>query len=194
MKSNQKILFITIGTILLAFLYAIDYKFFDLIFKKESLDMFFLVLVTAYIIMVSIFFAESGGEIFIREIPGIKAMEEAIGRSTEMGKPVLFVPGIQDFDEVETIAGVNILGNASEIDITSTGAIDINSAAFTLDGSTVSLDATDSTNLTMTANAYATKTMTISATNSNASNVSNIVGSPTSINRSGSFCNTDATT
>jgi hypothetical protein len=71
-------------------------------------------------------------------------------------------------------AGVSIVGNAAEVDITTTGAVDINSAAFTVDGSTVSIDGTDSTNLTMTSNAGATKTLTIAATNADASNVANI--------------------
>ena len=71
-------------------------------------------------------------------------------------------------------SGVSILGNSSEIDITTTGAVDINSGAFTLDGTTVSINATDSTNLTLTANVASTKTMTIAASNSEASNVANI--------------------
>ena len=41
-------------------------------------------------------------------------MEEA-GRATEMGKPTLFVPGISDFNEVQTIAGVNVLGHVAKL-------------------------------------------------------------------------------
>lgn len=41
-------------------------------------------------------------------------MEEAIGRATEMGKPVLYVPGIMDIDEPETIASMSILGRVAE--------------------------------------------------------------------------------
>jgi hypothetical protein len=56
-----------------------------------------------------------GGEIlYIRKIPGITAMEEAIGRATEMGKPVLYVPGIMDIDEPETIASMSILARVAE--------------------------------------------------------------------------------
>ena len=32
-----------------------------------------------------------------------------------MGKPVLYVPGIQDMDQVETVAGVVILGHVSKM-------------------------------------------------------------------------------
>jgi hypothetical protein len=58
--------------------------------------------------------ARRGEELYIRKIPGITAMEEAIGRSTEMGKPVLYVPGIMDIDEPETIASMSILGRVAE--------------------------------------------------------------------------------
>ena len=58
--------------------------------------------------------ARSGEEIYLRTIPGLKAIEEAVGRATEMGKSVLFVPGISDLDQVETITGLNILGHVAE--------------------------------------------------------------------------------
>ena len=58
--------------------------------------------------------ARSGDDIYLRTIPGLKALEEAVGRATEMGKSVLFVPGISDLDQVETITGLNILGHVAE--------------------------------------------------------------------------------
>ena len=59
--------------------------------------------------------ARRGEEIFLRDIPGLKAVEEAVGRSTEMGKPVLYVPGIMDMDQVETVAGVIVLSHVSKM-------------------------------------------------------------------------------
>lgn len=58
--------------------------------------------------------AHRGDKLYIRKIAGITAMEEAIGRATEMGKPVLYVPGIMDIDEPETIAAMSILGRVAE--------------------------------------------------------------------------------
>ena len=58
--------------------------------------------------------ARAGNEIYLRPIPGLKALEEAVGRATEMGKSVLFVPGISDLDQVETITGMNLLGHVAE--------------------------------------------------------------------------------
>jgi hypothetical protein len=53
--------------------------------------------------------ARSGRALFIRRIPGIDAIEEAVGRATEMGRPVLYVPGIQDIDDIQTMASLTIL-------------------------------------------------------------------------------------
>lgn len=49
-------------------------------------------------------------DITLRPVAGLAAFDEAVGRATEMGQPVLFIPGIQDLDQIETLAGVNILG------------------------------------------------------------------------------------
>jgi hypothetical protein len=71
--------------------------------------------------------------------------------------------------------GVNIAGNAAEVDVTTSGAVDINSGAFTLNGSTVGIDGSGA--LTMGAsemdidadggviNMDATSTITIGGTN-----------------------------
>ena len=53
--------------------------------------------------------AKGGKNLYIREIAGISAINEAIGRATEMGRPVLYVPGIADVDDIQTIASVVIL-------------------------------------------------------------------------------------
>ncbi|MBN1620767.1 hypothetical protein JW890_08585 [candidate division WOR-3 bacterium] len=57
--------------------------------------------------------AGSGKKFFIRKLSGIDAVDEAIGRATEMGKDVLFIPGIMDMDDVQTIAGMIILGRVA---------------------------------------------------------------------------------
>lgn len=52
--------------------------------------------------------------LFIRKIAGLAAVEEAIGRATEMGKPILYVPGLWDIDSTATIASMNILGEIAK--------------------------------------------------------------------------------
>jgi hypothetical protein len=40
--------------------------------------------------------------LFIRRIAGLEALDEAVGRATEMGKPVLYVTGLADVDDIQT--------------------------------------------------------------------------------------------
>ncbi|MDI6740157.1 MAG: fibronectin type III domain-containing protein [Candidatus Edwardsbacteria bacterium] len=54
------------------------------------------------------------GKRFIRHIPGLDAVEEAVGRATEMGRPILYVLGLSTISDVATIAGLNILGNVAK--------------------------------------------------------------------------------
>ena len=115
MENSKKIIFTILISVILMIFYVVDIYWIDFFFKKESADMFFVLIFVSLILMISVFWAEAGNNVFIREIPGIKAMEEAIGRATEMGKPVLFVPGILDLNEVETIAGINILGHVAKL-------------------------------------------------------------------------------
>ncbi len=43
------------------------------------------------------------------QVPGLDALDEAIGRCTEMGRPVHFSPGIASVDDAQTLAGLSIL-------------------------------------------------------------------------------------
>jgi hypothetical protein len=62
------------------------------------------------IVLGSIAWARSGREIFIRRISGLNAVDEAIGRATEIGKKVYYIPGIMSMDDIQTIASIAILG------------------------------------------------------------------------------------
>jgi hypothetical protein len=59
--------------------------------------------------------AKAGKELFIRKIAGLEAVDEAVGRATEMGKKVYYVPGTQDMDNVQTIAGLTILSRVARL-------------------------------------------------------------------------------
>lgn len=76
------------------------------------------ILATVIILFAAILFyiaiARRGEKLYIRKIPALTAMEEAIGRATEMGKPVLYVPGIMDIDDPQTIASMSILSKVAE--------------------------------------------------------------------------------
>jgi hypothetical protein len=52
--------------------------------------------------------------IFLRRIPGLDAVDEAIGRSTELGKPILYLTGAHDMSDPSTIAAAVILGRVAQ--------------------------------------------------------------------------------
>ncbi|MFQ5452859.1 MAG: DUF6754 domain-containing protein [Candidatus Zixiibacteriota bacterium] len=87
----------------------------DGIFRSDRINALVLVLVFSTAILLYTKWAKEGKPLFLRKIPGLDAVEEAVGRATEMGRPVLFVPGIAELDEIETIAGISILGRVAKI-------------------------------------------------------------------------------
>lgn len=84
-------------------------------FRSDRLNALILVVVFSATILLYTKWAREGKILFLRKIPGLDAVEEAVGRATEMGRPVLFVPGIAELDEIETIAGISILGRVAKI-------------------------------------------------------------------------------
>ncbi len=78
-------------------------------------------LVLAFIILIfywtqtSITRARKGKKVYIRRIPGISAIEEAVGRAAEMGKPIVYSPGISSEREVPTYASLAILSYVARL-------------------------------------------------------------------------------
>lgn len=62
----------------------------------------------------NIFWARRGRALWLRPIPALSAIDEAIGRATEMGRPCLFIPGIVDLDVMPTVAGLAVLGRVAQ--------------------------------------------------------------------------------
>jgi hypothetical protein len=53
--------------------------------------------------------------LFVRRLAGVDAIEDAVGRSTEMGRPVLYVTGVEETQDIQTIASLLILGHVAKI-------------------------------------------------------------------------------
>jgi hypothetical protein len=58
----------------------------------------FLVAFTCGAILYYILSARTGRQVFIRKIPGLNAVDEAVGRAAEMGRPLIFCPGLGGLD------------------------------------------------------------------------------------------------
>lgn len=85
------------------------------LFQMTRLPVLALSLVFFAMVLTFTRLAERGADLFVRKIPGLNAVEEAVGRATEMGRPVLYVPGIGEIDDIQTIASLTILSHVAKI-------------------------------------------------------------------------------
>ena len=82
-------------------------------FHTGKTALFLAMLAFSGAIIWNIYYARSGKEIFVRRIPGLEAVDEAIGRATEMGRSILYVLGLGGVSGAATIAGMTILGQVA---------------------------------------------------------------------------------
>lgn len=83
-------------------------------FHKERVNVLVGTIVIVFLFVGFIQSAKGGKKLFIRRIAGLDAVEEALGRATEMGRPILYIPGISTIRDVATIASLNILGEVAK--------------------------------------------------------------------------------
>ena len=90
---------------------------FDFLKGQQYLDTgwigIFVTLLVVFFILFNISRAKGGKKnMFIRRIAGLNAIDDAIGRATEMGKPILMVPGIDALDAV-AVQAINIFSQVT---------------------------------------------------------------------------------
>jgi hypothetical protein len=83
-------------------------------FDRNKINIIIALFILGGIILYFIFQARKGKELYIRKISGLQAVDEAVGRATEMGKPILYCPGIGYIEQIATIASLNILGEVAK--------------------------------------------------------------------------------
>jgi hypothetical protein len=74
---------------------------------------FFITLLCAFVLF-NIYRARGGRDLYIRRISGLNAIDEAVGRATEMGRPVLMVPGLGGLNAISAQA-LNIFAYITKI-------------------------------------------------------------------------------
>ncbi len=76
---------------------------------SDRIRAFFWAVAFVLLIMYLIRQAKRGKSLFIRKIAGLDAIDDAVGRATEMGRPVFYIPGTSTIDDIATLASLNIL-------------------------------------------------------------------------------------
>ena len=83
--------------------------------NTDKLPTFIFSLVAMIIILIFIRVAKSGRKLYVRPLPGVQAIEDAVGRATEMGKPMIYSPGISVISDIATLASISILSRVAEV-------------------------------------------------------------------------------
>lgn len=82
-------------------------------FNMSRLNVLIAALIFSALVLYFIYTAKKGKTLFLRRIAGLDHVEEAIGRATEMGKPILYISGLSTADDISTIAAMTILGRVA---------------------------------------------------------------------------------
>ncbi|MBW6516704.1 MAG: hypothetical protein K0B81_08860 [Candidatus Cloacimonetes bacterium] len=82
-------------------------------FSSDQFPALIASLIFGFLVFYLIRQAMKGKDMYIRPIAGLEEIDNAIGRATEMGKPILFVPGIGYIEDIATLAGLSILSNVA---------------------------------------------------------------------------------
>jgi hypothetical protein len=82
-------------------------------FKRNRGWLLILLLIVGGSVVYYIRAVRSGRDLKLRKIAGLDAVDEAVGRATEMGRSVLFIPGIQDINDIQTVAAITILSRVA---------------------------------------------------------------------------------
>jgi len=83
-------------------------------FDKNQILVLIFVLIFTLFVYYFIKSAQRGKEFYIRPIAGIQEIDNAIGRATEMGRPILYVNGLGYIEDVATLAGLAILSRVAK--------------------------------------------------------------------------------
>ena len=82
-------------------------------FHTGKIQLFIAMIVLCAAILGSIYLSRGNQDVFVRRIPGLEAVDEAIGRATEMGRSILYVLGLGGVSGPATIASMTILGQVA---------------------------------------------------------------------------------
>ena len=84
------------------------------IFHTGKTMVFIFIILFAVFANLFISWARRGKHFYLRPIAGIVHLDEALGRATEMGRPILYVLGLTGIGDIATLAGLTILGRVAK--------------------------------------------------------------------------------
>ena len=79
------------------------------LFNRSRVSALVLFAILCTLVLGFILRARRGGHLFLRRIAGLSALDEAVGRATEMGRKIIYVPGVAGPDDPQTVASLAVL-------------------------------------------------------------------------------------
>lgn len=64
-------------------------------------------------VLLNIYRARGGKNLFVRRIAGLNAIDDAVGRAAEMGRPIVMVPGIGSLNAI-SVQAINVFAQVAE--------------------------------------------------------------------------------
>ena len=83
--------------------------------KHADLLMTVLLATFAAAVLICIWRARRGHVPFVRRIAGVAAIEEAVGRATEMGRPIVFAMGFTNVQDIRTHVSLSVLSHVARL-------------------------------------------------------------------------------
>lgn len=82
-------------------------------FDSNKLITLIATIIFCIIVVIFVFLAKRGKDLYIRPIAGLQEIDNAVGRATEMGRPMLYCMGNGSLSDVATIASMGILSQVA---------------------------------------------------------------------------------
>jgi hypothetical protein len=89
-------------------------SFFISFFDTSKTNILIGILLFAVIFIFLLYLARINPRLYIRRIAGLDAIDEAVGRTAEMGRPIIYTTGIGSIDNLAILAGLTVLKHVTK--------------------------------------------------------------------------------
>ncbi|MEO0138689.1 MAG: DUF6754 domain-containing protein [candidate division WOR-3 bacterium] len=83
-------------------------------FDSTKTNILISILLFAFLFSYMLFMARVNPNLYIRRIAGLDAIDEAVGRTAELGKPIIYTTGIGSIDSLSILAGLTVLKHVTK--------------------------------------------------------------------------------
>ncbi len=83
-------------------------------FDKDKIPILVAISLFSALFLAMLWMARTNPKLYIRRIGGLDAIDEAVGRTAELGKPIIYTTGIGSIDTLPILAGLTVLRHVTK--------------------------------------------------------------------------------